>query len=178
MLEELGCEKLAMVAYSVRHGGPSLDFTNIYRHLEEIQQKRQWRSSESVLRHQKSSNLWSVMHLVKEPWVPLATGYEDNLKRFVDDRTGDGLSLGCMGPPFAGPTKTSKCLKMHGGKSGAISTKKRAASVNRKTTSNFSDAFERKSTCGLVRSLPTPHRLTDVDGRDVDVPRLYSLSNC
>ena len=129
MLEGLGCEKLAMVAYSVRHGGPSRDFMNIYRHLEEIQQKRQWRSSKSVLRHQKSSNLWSVTHFVKELWVPLATGYYDNFKRFVDDRTGDAFASGAWVHP--------------------------SLSLG-----------------------PVPHPLTDVDGRDVDVPRLHALLNC
>ena len=52
--EELGCSKLAVVAYSLRHGGPSWDFMKKFRGLEEIQQRGRWRSSSSVLRYQKN----------------------------------------------------------------------------------------------------------------------------
>ena len=37
--EELGWNKLACVAYSLRHGGPSWDFVKKFRGLEEIQQR-------------------------------------------------------------------------------------------------------------------------------------------
>ena len=37
--EELGCSKLAVVAYSLRHGGPSWDFMENFRSLEEIRQR-------------------------------------------------------------------------------------------------------------------------------------------
>ena len=61
IFEELGCKKLGIVAYSLRHGGPSWDFMKKFRNLDEIQQRGRWRSSSSVLRYQKASKLLGAM---------------------------------------------------------------------------------------------------------------------
>ena len=60
IFEELGCSKLGVVAYSLRHGGPSCDFMKKFRNLDEIQQLGWWRSPTSVLRYQKASKLLSA----------------------------------------------------------------------------------------------------------------------
>ena len=65
IFEELGCSKLAIVAYSLRHGGPSWDFMKKFRSFYEIQQRGRWRSLSSVLRYQKASKLLSAMQLVQ-----------------------------------------------------------------------------------------------------------------
>ena len=57
IFEDLGCSKLGVVAYSLRHGGPSWDFVKKFHNLDEIQQRGRWRSPTSVLRYQKSSKL-------------------------------------------------------------------------------------------------------------------------
>ena len=65
IFEELGCSKLGVVAYSLRHGGPSWDFMKKFRSLDEIQQRGRWRSPTSVLRYQEASKLLSAMQLIE-----------------------------------------------------------------------------------------------------------------
>ena len=62
IFEELGCSKLGVVAYSLRHGGPSWDFMKKFRNLDEIQQRGRC-SPTSVLRYQKASKLLTAMQL-------------------------------------------------------------------------------------------------------------------
>ena len=50
IFEEIGGHRLGVVAYSLRHAGPSWDFLVRFRDLAEIQQRGRWRSSTSVLR--------------------------------------------------------------------------------------------------------------------------------
>ena len=59
--EELGCSKLAVVAYSLKHGGLSWDVMKKFRGLEEIQQRGRSRSPSSVLECHKASKLLNAM---------------------------------------------------------------------------------------------------------------------
>ena len=81
--EELGCSKLGVVAYSLRHGGPSWDFREKFRNRDEIQQRERWRSPSSVLRYQKASKLLSAMQLVEPRQVEFGRYCEDNLERLL-----------------------------------------------------------------------------------------------
>ena len=83
IFEKLGCSKLAIVPYSLRHGRPSWDFMKKFRSLDEIQQRGRWRSLSSVLRYQKASKLLSAMQLVQPRQAEFGRYCEDNLERLL-----------------------------------------------------------------------------------------------
>ena len=87
--EELGSNKSAVVAYSLRHGRPSWDFMKQFRSLEEIQQRGRWRSSSSVSRCQAASKLLRAMQLVELRQAEFGRHCEDNLERLLAASMGE-----------------------------------------------------------------------------------------
>ena len=83
IFEELVCSKLGVVAYGLRHGGPSWDFMDKFRNLDEIQQQVRWRSPTSVLRYQKALKPLSAMQLVEPRQAEFGRYCEDNLERLL-----------------------------------------------------------------------------------------------
>ena len=84
IFEEVGAEKLGIVAYSLRHGGPSWDFMSGFRDLAVIQQRGRWRSNQSVLRYQKSAKLLAAMHQIPPRFKKFVDHCNNNLEALLD----------------------------------------------------------------------------------------------
>ena len=90
--EEVGAQKLNIVAYSLHHGGASRDFLQRFRD--------RWRSSTSVLRYQKSTKVLSAMHQLTPRMRDLCKMCGEQLDSLLEDPSVDPVLPGRAAEPL------------------------------------------------------------------------------
>eukprot|EP00971_Amphidinium_carterae_P175158 3472236-Amphidinium_carterae.1 len=78
-----GLQKLRILPYTVRHGGPSVDAFLHARELPQIQERGQWRCAKTVSRYKKTGRLARQLALMGPALLDEAHSARDFLERHL-----------------------------------------------------------------------------------------------